>query len=161
MSELTNPLTSIPQQDDGSRSVGGDSEPMGEARMAERFEQMYQAAYEIFRNSSDWTDYYARVFGVHGIIRESFSDSKELAAFEKSSAHTEILQLLAKLREQAPASGSPSNRDEPMRIVTIRLPKCLHESLKHEAFERHTSMNQLCISKLLQVVDQAWIPKQE
>jgi len=34
----------------------------------------------------------------------------------------------------------------------------LHESLRHEAHERHTSMNKLCISKLLQIVDRELVP---
>jgi predicted HicB family RNase H-like nuclease len=37
--------------------------------------------------------------------------------------------------------------------ITVRLPKSLHESLRAEAHDRKTSMNQLCISKLLQVID--------
>ena len=35
----------------------------------------------------------------------------------------------------------------------MRLPKSLHETLQEEAFEHRTSMNKLCISKLLQFID--------
>ena len=47
---------------------------------------------------------------------------------------------------------------EPTRVVTVRLPKSLHESLRVEAFEHHTSMNKLCISKLLQIIDDELVP---
>jgi hypothetical protein len=34
----------------------------------------------------------------------------------------------------------------------------MHEALKDEARQHHTSMNKLCISKLLQVVDDELVP---
>jgi hypothetical protein len=42
---------------------------------------------------------------------------------------------------------------EPTRVITVRLPKSLHEFLQVEAHEKCTSMNQLCISKLVQWLD--------
>jgi hypothetical protein len=45
-------------------------------------------------------------------------------------------------------------------VITVRLPKSLHESLRAEAHDRHTSMNKLCISKLLQVVDGELVPSE-
>jgi hypothetical protein len=38
-------------------------------------------------------------------------------------------------------------------VITVRLPKSLHEFLQVEAHEKCTSMNQLCISKLVQWLD--------
>lgn len=49
--------------------------------------------------------------------------------------------------------SAETDDNEPTRVVTIRLPKSLHESLKAEAYDHHTSINKLCIAKLLQVVD--------
>jgi predicted HicB family RNase H-like nuclease len=46
-------------------------------------------------------------------------------------------------------------------VITVRLPKSLHESLRAEAHDRRTSMNKLCISKLLQVVDGDLVPAEE
>ncbi len=37
---------------------------------------------------------------------------------------------------------------EPIRVITPRIPKSLHESLKAEAHERGVSLNRLCIAKL-------------
>jgi len=56
--------------------------------------------------------------------------------------------MLARLRERS----ALSTNKEPTRVITVRLPKTLHESLLAQAHDRRTSMNQLCISKLLQVL---------
>ena len=74
---------------------------------------------------------------------------------EQSGEYAEIQQMLAKLRERG---GSPPDASEPTRVITVRLPKSLHESLRTEAHEKRTSMNKLCISKLLQMVDEQLIP---
>ncbi len=47
---------------------------------------------------------------------------------------------------------------EPTRVITVRLPKSLHEALRVEAHEHRTSMNKLCISKLLQIIDGQQVP---
>ena len=43
-------------------------------------------------------------------------------------------------------------KNQRTRVITLRLPESLHESLKAEAADHNTSMNKLCISKLLQVL---------
>ena len=43
-------------------------------------------------------------------------------------------------------------------MITVRLPKSLHEALRAEAHEHRTSMNKLCISKLLQFIDNEKVP---
>ena len=58
--------------------------------------------------------------------------------------------MLAKLRVEGPPV--PEDK-EPTRVITVRLPKSLHEFLQVEAHEKCTSMNQLCISKLVQWLD--------
>ena len=55
---------------------------------------------------------------------------------------------------------SPAAMDtaEPTRVITVRLPKSMHDALKDEAYEHRTSMNKLCISKLLQFIDGQQVP---
>ena len=43
---------------------------------------------------------------------------------------------------------------EKTRMITVRLPESLHALLQQEADEMNTSMNKLCISKLLQIIDE-------
>ena len=45
-------------------------------------------------------------------------------------------------------------------MITVRLPKSMHESLRTEAHDLRTSMNKLCISKLLQVIGEEMIPNE-
>ena len=63
--------------------------------------------------------------------------------------------MVARLRG---GNADYQNGREPTRVITVRLPKSLHESLRDEAHQRNTSMNKLCISKLLQIVDDQFIP---
>ena len=62
-----------------------------------------------------------------------------------------------KLREKRPSADAES---EPTRVITVRLPKSMHESLRTEAHDLRTSMNKLCISKLLQVIGEEMIPNE-
>ena len=109
-----------------------------------------RVAAEMYQQQPDWITFFREVLGVDGIIRKLFSSAEELAAFEKTEEYAEIQQMLARLRER---SGANADGKEPTRVITVRLPKSLHESLRAEAHDRKTSMNQLCISKLLQVID--------
>jgi len=43
---------------------------------------------------------------------------------------------------------------EAQRVVTVRMPMSLHETLKAEAQEMNVSINKLCISKLLKLLDE-------
>ena len=95
------------------------------------------------------------MLGVEGIVRRVFTNPADLVQFEQSREYADIQQMVAKLRERA---GEPVDSREPTRVITVRLPKSLHESLRTEAHERKTSMNKLCISKLLQIVDEGLIP---
>ena len=47
---------------------------------------------------------------------------------------------------------------EETRVITVRIPQSLHDALKIEAYEHRTSINKLCISKLLQFIDADHVP---
>lgn len=117
--------------------------------------QVYRMADELFNRKPDWVTFYREVMGIEGIIRRAYPTQPELLQFETSKEYADIQQMVAKLRER---SGEPAENREPTRVITVRLPKSLHESLRTEAHERKTSMNKLCISKLLQMVDSGLIP---
>lgn len=105
---------------------------------------------DLFQRQPDWITFFREVLGVDGLLRKLFPTPEEMAEFEKTAQYTEIQTMLAKLRER---TASQADGREPTRVITVRLPKSLHESLRAEAHDRKTSMNQLCISKLLQVID--------
>jgi predicted HicB family RNase H-like nuclease len=118
-------------------------------------QQVHRIAAELFKQQPDLVTFFRKVLGVDGIARQLFTTSQEMTVLEQSGEYAEIQQMLAKLRERG---GSPPDASEPTRVITVRLPKSLHESLRTEAHEKRTSMNKLCISKLLQMVDEQLIP---
>ena len=123
--------------------------------MSEKNQEIYRVAHELYSRNPDWVTFFREVLGIGGIIRKGYTSPEELSQFEQTEQYTEIQQMLAKLREK---KGDKIEDEEPTRVITVRLPKSLHETLRAEAHEHHTSMNKLCISKLLQVVDEQLIP---
>jgi predicted HicB family RNase H-like nuclease len=109
-----------------------------------------RVAAELEEQQPDWVTFFREVLGVDGLVRRLFPTEAELAAFERTTAYAEIQWLLNRLRDQARVSDG---KLEPTRVITVRLPKSLHESLRAEAHDCDTSMNQLCIRKLLAAID--------
>lgn len=121
----------------------------------DRRQELQRVAAELFRQNPDWVTFFREILGVEGIIRRLFTNPKEMDAFEQSEEYAQIQAMVAKLRER---SKHQTESNEPTRVITVRLPKSLHESLRAEAHHRRTSMNQLCISKLLQIIDNELVP---
>ncbi len=123
----------------------------------EKFQEVLQTAETRYRQSPDWVTYFREVLGVDGVVRKAFPTFEELTSFEQTEQYEKIQKWLVKLREKRPAADSES---EPTRVITVRLPKSMHESLRTEAHDLRTSMNKLCISKLLQVIGEEMIPNE-
>jgi predicted HicB family RNase H-like nuclease len=121
----------------------------------DRTQQARRLATEMFRGEPDWVRFYREVLGGEGIIDKLFPSPELRGQFEKTPEFTEIQQMLAKLRER---NRAQKQCDEPTRVITVRLPQSLHEALRHEAHNYKTSMNKLCISKLLQVIANELVP---
>ncbi len=126
---------------------------------SQRRDEVYRLAYSLFSRSPkpDWVTFYKETLGLNGIIRQMYPAAEALAEFEQSETYAEILRMLTRLRER-PASDT--DVQEPTRVITVRLPCSVHEALREEAHEHRTSMNQLCISKLLQFIENELIPKE-
>ena len=118
-------------------------------------QEVLSEAQSLFARNPDWITFYREVLGLRGIIRQHYPTREQLAMFEQTEAFQGIQRMLTKLREQGPVMADP---EEPTRVITVRLPKSLHESLRVEAHEHHTSMNKLCVSKLLQFIDNQMVP---
>jgi predicted HicB family RNase H-like nuclease len=123
--------------------------------IAEQENAVKQAADELFCQQPAWITFYREILGLHGVVRHTFPTREMLAAFEQTQAYQDILEMLAKLRREGPSAMKGA---EPTRVITVRLPKSLHEALRVEAHEHRTSMNKLCISKLLQFIDGQQVP---
>ncbi len=124
----------------------------------ERYEQVLTAARHLAERDPDWVTFFREVLGVDGVVRKAFPTFDELTDFEKSEQYDTIQRIVVKLREK---KGTADTDSEPTRVITVRLPKSMHEYLRTEAHDLRTSMNKLCISKLLQVVEQDMIPAEK
>ena len=117
---------------------------------------VHQRAYDLYSESPDWVTFYREILGLHGLVRQHFPDKQALAQFEQTDSYAAIQQMLTKLRERTRSQSDP---EEPTRVITVRLPKSVHEALRVEAHEHCTSMNKLCISKLVQFIDNGYVPE--
>ncbi len=118
-------------------------------------QQVYEVASALFHNNANWVRFYREVLGLTGIVRKCFPTREQLAAFKKTATYAEIQWMLCQLRCRA--TDTPP-REESFGVITVRLPKSLQDSLRVEAYEQRTSMNKLCISKLLQLIDENLVP---
>jgi predicted HicB family RNase H-like nuclease len=123
--------------------------------MSTKERQVYQAAEHLYRQKPDWATFFRKILGVDGIARKAFPSVAALAAFEKTEECMAIQQMLVKLRSPGQTLPPPDEGDQ---VITIRLPKSMHAALKDEAHGFKTSMNKLCISKLLRIIDQELVP---
>lgn len=156
-----------------------DSSALGDVPVAAA--DVLHSAQELYAQNPDWVTFYREVLALDGMVRRRFPSRQAQAVFEQTEAYAEIQQMLSRLRERSrekprdnkePTSegatvgvpevtapeGTEGDGSEPVKVITVRIPKSLHEALKAEAHEHQTSMNKLCISKLLQFIDNSLVP---
>ena len=134
------------------------SPPKGELPLERRGREVLRVAQEAFTKTGSWVVFYREMLGVDGVVRSLFRDSTEMRHFEDSSEFAELQEMVAAMRSQDASKGDAT---EPERMITIRLPKSLHDALRIEADEMNLSINKLCISKLLQRIESRFIPIQQ
>ena len=100
----------------------------------------------------EWVIFFREVLGVDGIVRRTFNTPEALVRFECTPHYARIREMLDDLRDRE--RERPAERDT-QRVVTVRMPSSLHETLKAEAEELRVSINTLCISKLIKLIDGA------
>lgn len=110
-----------------------------------------QVAERLYAMDPEWVVFFREILGVDGVVRRSFPDSDSLVRFECSPQYARIREMLDSLRSRQ--RERPSDR-EAQRVVTVRMPRSLHETLKSEAEGMKVSINSLCISKLMKLLDE-------
>ena len=125
------------------------SETVTQEDFATRCQKVRQFAHNLYQRGPDWVTFFREVLGVSGAARKVFATQDDFVAFEKSDEYGAIQQMVNGLRLRKGGAGA---QYEPTRVITDRLPESLHEALKAQANDHNTSMNKLCISKLLQVL---------
>ena len=118
--------------------------------LEERKQEASRVASALYRQDPDWVTFFREILGISGVVRRLFPEREWMGEFEKTTEYTEIQLMLARLRQRSSTRG---DSQEPIRVITVRLPRSLHETLQAEAYAHETSMNKLCITKLLRMVD--------
>jgi hypothetical protein len=147
-----------PEQSEAISSRLGLSPPDGELPLAQRGREALRLAQEAFTKTSNWVVFYREMLGSDGVVRRLFPEPSQMRSFEASSEFAELQEMIAAMRSQDSSKGDAT---EPERMITIRLPKSLHDALRIEADEMNLSINKLCISKLLQRIEGRFIPIQQ
>jgi predicted HicB family RNase H-like nuclease len=124
----------------------------------QRGREVLRLAQEAFPRTGSWVVFYREMLGADGIVRQLFAEANEMRTFEASNEFAELQEMVAAMRSQDSSKGDAT---EPERMITIRLPKSLHDALRMEADEMNLSINKLCISKLLQRIESRYIPIQQ
>lgn len=126
--------------------------------LQQRCAEALRLAIEAFPKSASWVDFFRDVLGVDGVARRLFTSAEQMHLWEASPEFSQILEMMTALRAQ---ETSKCESAEPQRMITVRIPMSLHESLKKESEDHHTSINKLCISKLLVGIDNKFVPTEK
>jgi predicted HicB family RNase H-like nuclease len=123
----------------------------------ERGAEVMRVAELVFHSVSSWVDYYRLVFGVKGLVAILYPEVEDQQAFAQTREYGQLQEQLNALRER---DTGKAEEVEPQRMITIRVPRSIHERLCEEADQLEVSVNKLCISKLIQHPDRQTVPKE-
>lgn len=123
--------------------------------MREKAMAVLETAKRLYQEESDWAKFVYRLLGKEGVVRSTFTQPEELAAFQQTEEYAEIQRMVARLRSE---KGDGSTARKECKVITVRLPESMLEYLKDEANLVGTSVNRLCITKLLQFIDTEFVP---
>ncbi len=130
-------------------------QPPATAAFGLRCDWAVEAAGQLLTHAPSWIAFYRLVFGQQGLLAGQFPDAAERRAFEQYPQFRQLHAMLAALRSQDLPESDPQ---EPQRMITLRIPKTLHDQMSLEAQEYGLSVNRLCISRLLQPLQVDLVP---
>ncbi len=123
---------------------------------AGRCQQAFEVANDLFGHAPTWICFYRELMAGNGIIQSLFSDNSDFGDFLRTEQYHQIQLMLTALRSRDLPENDPN---DPQRMITVRLPKSLHEAMCDEAVRLKISVNRLCISRMLQLLDPKMIPE--
>jgi hypothetical protein len=118
--------------------------------------QAFDLANDLFGHAPTWVCFYRELMASGGIIHRLFANADDFGAFLRTEQHHQIQLMLTALRSRDLPENDPN---DPQRMITVRLPKSLHEAMCDEAEKLNISVNRLCISRMLQLLDPKMIPE--
>ncbi|GEM_PF-2924392 len=130
--------------------------PLDESRLRLQCEEIERKAADLLLKGVDWAEFFRVVLGKNGLVARSFSSAAELDWFTDSESYLRLHEMWSALRHAQEGKRAVS---EPLIVLTVRIPKSLHESLIEEAHRLQTSVNKLCVAKLARAVPARFVPK--
>lgn len=121
-----------------------------------RCDQAFTLSTDLFGHAPTWVCFFREVMTAGGLLRRIFPTPEEYDQFMTTSHYDQVQQMITGLRSRDLPENDPK---DPQRMITVRLPKSLHEALVEEAERLGISVNKLCISRLLQVLDHKMVPE--
>lgn len=121
-----------------------------------RCQQAFDIANDLFGTAPNWVCFYREMLGGSGMVHEVFTSDGELGRFLRTEQYHQIQLMLTALRSRDLPENDPN---DPQRMITVRLPKSLHQAMCEEAGRMNISVNRLCISRMLQLLDPKMIPE--
>ena len=123
--------------------------------LEDRPAQVLKSAEEAFAKTGSWVVFYRTMLAPGGVVDRLYEDAESRRYFETTPEFSELLEMLAAMRSQ---DGSRAGAHEPTRVITIRIPRSLHEATIREAEELELSVNAYCVTKLLQPANARFTP---
>lgn len=122
----------------------------------ERCQQAFDIANDLFGHAPTWVCFYRALLGGSGMIHMLFDSKETYGNFLRTEQYHQVQMMLTALRSRDLPENDPN---DPQRMITVRLPKSLHEAMCDEAERLNISVNRLCISRMLQLLDPKMIPE--
>ena len=121
-----------------------------------RCQQAFDVANDLFGCAPNWICFYREMLGGSGLVHELFPGGGDFGRFLRTEQYHQIQLMLTALRSRDLPENDPN---DPQRMITVRLPKSLHGAMCEEAGRLGISVNRLCISRMLQLLDPKMIPE--
>ncbi|WP_460183736.1 hypothetical protein [Thermopirellula anaerolimosa] len=127
-----------------------------EERLTRLCEEIEQQAADLLLKGIDWAQFFRLILGRDGLVAKAFRSPEEMDWFTDSESYIRLHEMWAALRRTQEGKKAVG---EPLVVMTIRVPKSLHESLIDEAHRLQTSVNKLCVAKLGRAISGRFVPK--
>ena len=127
-----------------------------EERLNRLCAEIEREAADLLLKATDWAQFFRLVLGRNGLVAKAFRSQEEMDWFTESESYVRLHEMWAALRR---AQEGKKAVGEPLVVMTIRVPKSLHESLIDEAHRLQTSVNKLCVAKLGRAISERFVPK--
>jgi len=136
-----------------------DLEPLGtigtDLPMEQRPEEVLRVAREAFAKTGSWVVFYRWMLSPGGVVDQLYPTRAMRQYFETTEAFAELLEMVTSIRSQ---DDSKAGAYEPERMITVRLPRSMHDAVIRDAEALDLSINKYCLTKLLQPTNKRFTP---